>query len=169
VEELGLEGRRQLRELIQIDRAPVRRLELPVLTPVRTGEGAPLVPEELGLEQPQRDRGAVDLDERTTTARRRGMDAANAALPRRGASAAPVPAPFPESQSGTARRAMRYKIVQCRFLDLFKLAHWHQVGGTPWHASQRAAWEAKATTVPRASRHPRRRSTGRETERVSCW
>ena len=74
MEELGLEGRRQLRELIQIDRAPVRRLELSVLPPVGTGEGAPLVPEELGLEQAQRDRSAVDLDERTTTARRGGMD-----------------------------------------------------------------------------------------------
>ena len=76
MEKLGLESLRQLRELVQVDRALVRVLELPVLAPVRAGEGAPLVPEELGLEQTQRDRGAVDLDERTTTARRGGMDGA---------------------------------------------------------------------------------------------
>jgi hypothetical protein len=72
VEELGLEGQRQLRQLVQVDRAPVRVLELPVLAPVRAGKGAPLVPEELGLEQTQRDRGAVDLDERTTIERTPG-------------------------------------------------------------------------------------------------
>src|SRR5207253_2324567 len=53
---------------------PVRTLELSGFAPVRTSESALLVPEELGLEQTLRDRGAVDLDERTATARRGGMD-----------------------------------------------------------------------------------------------
>jgi hypothetical protein len=37
---------------------------------------------------------------------------------------------------------MRYKIVQCRFGDLVKIAHRHRVGRMPRHATQRAAWEA---------------------------
>jgi len=63
-----------LRELIQVDRALARTLELAGLAPVCAGEGALLMPEELGLEQALRDRGAVNLDEWTTTARRDGMD-----------------------------------------------------------------------------------------------
>src|SRR5205809_5492920 len=69
VEELGLEGERELGDLVEVDRALVRVLELPGLSPVRTGEGALLVAEELGLEQPRRDRGTVDLDERTLATR----------------------------------------------------------------------------------------------------
>src|SRR5205807_7871884 len=72
VEELGLENERQLRDLVQVDRALVRVLELPRFPPVRAREGALLVAEELGLEQPGRDRGTVDLDERAVTAGRRG-------------------------------------------------------------------------------------------------
>src|SRR5207247_11474441 len=68
VEELGLEGERQLRDLVQVDRALVRVLELPRLPPVRAGEGALLVAEELGLEQLQRNRGTVDLAERAVAA-----------------------------------------------------------------------------------------------------
>src|SRR5207237_124293 len=64
------------RDLVQVDRALVRVLELPRFPPVRAGEGALLVAEELGLEQFRRDRGTVDLDERAAPAWRRRMDGA---------------------------------------------------------------------------------------------
>src|SRR5262249_4966059 len=64
VQELGLEGQRQLRDFVQVERAALRVLELPGLAPMGPGEGPPLVPEELGLEQIVRNRSAVDLDER---------------------------------------------------------------------------------------------------------
>jgi hypothetical protein len=35
-----------------------------------------------------------------------------------------------------------YKIVQCRFSDLVKIAHRHRVDRVPGHATQRATWEA---------------------------
>src|SRR5207249_5742726 len=74
MQELRLERERQLRDLVQVDRALVRILELPRLQPVRAGEGALLVAEQLRLEQPRRDRGAIDLDERTAAACRSRMD-----------------------------------------------------------------------------------------------
>jgi len=74
MEELGLEGERQLGDLVEIDRALVRVLELAWLAPERAGEGAFLVAEELGFEQLGRNCGAVDFDERTVTARRCGMN-----------------------------------------------------------------------------------------------
>src|SRR5207245_9929968 len=73
VEELGLEGQGQIPEIVQVVRAPVRTLELSGFAPVRASESALLVPEELGLERTLRDRGAVDVDERTATARRGGV------------------------------------------------------------------------------------------------
>ena len=76
MQELGLQGERQLGDLVQVERALVRILELPGLAAVRTGEGAFLVAEELGLEQPLRYGRAVDLDERPLAARRRRMDGA---------------------------------------------------------------------------------------------
>src|SRR3989441_941110 len=74
-------------DLVEIDRAPLRVLEWPGLAPVRPGEGALLVAEELGLEQLRRDRRTVDLDERTVAPGRLRMDGpgnevlAHAALP----------------------------------------------------------------------------------------
>src|SRR5882672_667747 len=50
VEQLGLETERELGDLVEVDRAGLRELELPCLPPMRTGEGALLVTEELGLE-----------------------------------------------------------------------------------------------------------------------
>ena len=50
-QKLRLEGLGQESDLIQEDRAVVRRLEQPGLRVTRVGEGAPLVAEELGLEQ----------------------------------------------------------------------------------------------------------------------
>src|SRR2546425_12279477 len=74
MEKLGLEGERQLGDLVQIDRALVGILELPRLPPVRAGEGPLLVAEQLRLEQPRRDRGTVDLDERAAVTCRSGVD-----------------------------------------------------------------------------------------------
>src|SRR5437667_1814310 len=74
MEELGLEGTGQLRNLVQVDRALVRALELPKLPPVRASEGSLLVAEELGLDQPRGNRGTVDLDKRPVAARRPRMD-----------------------------------------------------------------------------------------------
>ena len=74
VQELGLERGRDLGDLIEVDRAVVRVLELPQPAPVGTGEGAPLVAEQLGFEEARRERRAVDLDERSLAAGRPGMD-----------------------------------------------------------------------------------------------
>ena len=52
----------------------VRGLEQPGLGPARIGEGAPLVAEQLGLEQRLGDRRAVDVDEGAARARARAMD-----------------------------------------------------------------------------------------------
>ena len=73
VEQLGLQRQGQLPDLIQVDRAIVRTLELARLPPVRARERPLLVAEELRLEKTGRDRGAVDLDERTVTPRRAGV------------------------------------------------------------------------------------------------
>src|SRR5262249_22145533 len=74
MQELGLQPQGQFGDLIEVDRPFVRILELPGLTSMGAREGAFLVAEELGLEQPLRDRGAVDLDEGPVTAHRCRVD-----------------------------------------------------------------------------------------------
>src|SRR5207245_6572647 len=73
-ERLGEGGERQLGGPVQLGRALVGILELPRLPPVRAGEGPLLVAEQLRLEQPRRDRGTVDLDERAAVTCRSGVD-----------------------------------------------------------------------------------------------
>jgi len=63
-QELRLQGRRELADLVQEDRALIRELELPELLLDRVGERASLVPEELAFEQILGDGGAVERDER---------------------------------------------------------------------------------------------------------
>src|SRR3990172_1937440 len=63
-EELHLHGRGDLAHLVEEEGAPVRQLEPADLPPHRAGEGAALVPEQLALEEPLRQRGAGDGDER---------------------------------------------------------------------------------------------------------
>src|SRR5262245_22788057 len=63
VQKLGLQSQRQLCDLVEIDRASVRVLELSRLAPMRASEGPLLMTEELRLEQSLRDRRAVDLHE----------------------------------------------------------------------------------------------------------
>src|SRR5262249_13169862 len=74
MEELGLQPQGQFGDLVEVDRPFVRILELPGLTSMGAREGALLVAEELGLEQPLRDRSAVDLDEGPVAAHRRRVD-----------------------------------------------------------------------------------------------
>ena len=62
-EELGLERLGQLPDLVEKEGAPVRDLDHPGLGPIRTGERAALVTEQLGLEQRIGQCGAVDGNE----------------------------------------------------------------------------------------------------------
>src|SRR5262249_53314205 len=70
LEELRLERRGHLPDLVEEDRPAMCHLELAVLTRARAGERALLVAEQLALEQVRRQRRAVDLDERLARARR---------------------------------------------------------------------------------------------------
>src|SRR5207244_6857537 len=76
VEQLGLQRRMQLADLVQEDRAGVGELEAPGLALVRAREGAALVAEQLRLQELTRDRGAVHLDEGRASARRVDVDGA---------------------------------------------------------------------------------------------
>ena len=64
VQQLGLERRAHLADLVEQDGAALRQLELALLALMGAGERATLVAEQLGLQQIVRDGGAVDLDER---------------------------------------------------------------------------------------------------------
>ena len=74
LQQLGLHRHRHLADLVEKQGAAVSQLELPRLGLLRTGERAPLVAEELRLEQLARQGGAVDLDEHARRARRAGVD-----------------------------------------------------------------------------------------------
>ena len=73
-EELGLERLGQLADLVEEERAPVRDLDHPRLGPVRAGERAALVTEQLGLEQRIGQRGAVHGNEHLGGPRALGVD-----------------------------------------------------------------------------------------------
>ena len=70
VEELGLERRRHLADLVQHDRAALGELELADACRAGAGEGAALVAEQLAFEEVGRQRRAVDLHERLGPPRR---------------------------------------------------------------------------------------------------
>ena len=63
-QQLGLRRLRQLRDLVEKQRAAVRRLEPAVAAGGGVGERAALVTEQLGFDQGVRERGAVDRHER---------------------------------------------------------------------------------------------------------
>ena len=63
-QELRLDLQRQLADLVEEERAPVGQLEEADPPGDGAGEGALLVAEELALDQPLGDRGAVDRDQR---------------------------------------------------------------------------------------------------------
>ena len=75
-QELGLNGRTDVPDLVQEDRAPVGHFETPF--PVRhgSGESAPFVAEQFAVEEGFGERRAVDLDERLVGARRVEVDRA---------------------------------------------------------------------------------------------
>jgi len=75
-QELDLEVYRQLADLVEEEGAARRLLEEAAPVRVGVGEGALLVPEELGFEQVLGDGAAVDRDERTGLARRARVDGA---------------------------------------------------------------------------------------------
>src|SRR5262245_65517457 len=87
VQKLGLQSQRQLCDLVEIERASVRVLELSRLAPMRASQRPLLMTEELRLEQPLRDCRAVDLHEggaatcRCRVDRPRDPVPAHAALP----------------------------------------------------------------------------------------
>src|SRR4029434_10587469 len=63
-QQLRLELERQLSDLVEEERPAFRHLEAADLPPDRPGERAPLMAEQLALEQPGGDRRTVQLDER---------------------------------------------------------------------------------------------------------
>ena len=70
VQQLGLQREGQIADLVEVDRAVVRVLELSELAPIRAGEGAALVAEQLGFQQLRRHRRAVHLHEESHVAAR---------------------------------------------------------------------------------------------------
>ena len=64
-QQLGLHGQRHLADLVEEERPAGRRLDLALRSLARAGEGAPLVPEQLALEEGLGDGRAVDRNERT--------------------------------------------------------------------------------------------------------
>ena len=75
-QELGLERRRHVADLVQEQGAAVGDLELAAAGRSRAGEGPALVAEQLALEQRLRDGGAMDRDEWSVRARASGVDGA---------------------------------------------------------------------------------------------
>ena len=67
-QELRLQLERDVADLVEEQRAAIGQLEPADLLRDGAGEGALLVAEELALEQPRRNRGAVELDERPRAA-----------------------------------------------------------------------------------------------------
>ena len=63
VQQLGLQRRRHLADLVEQDRAVARELELADARRLRAGEAAAFVPEQLALEEVSRQRRAVHLHE----------------------------------------------------------------------------------------------------------
>src|SRR5437899_1614963 len=61
-EKFGLDGRRELADLVEKERAPGSELEAARLLPVRSGEGAPFMAEELRLDERFWQRRAIDGD-----------------------------------------------------------------------------------------------------------
>jgi hypothetical protein len=75
-EELRLKWRREQRNLVEEDRAPMRRLEEAGLGPTGVGEGPSLIAEQLGLEKRLWYSGAVHVYERTLASRTEAVDEA---------------------------------------------------------------------------------------------
>ena len=74
LQQLDLKRERQVADLVEEDRAALRRFQPPRFVLERSGERAPHVPEQLALEQMLAERGACDLDEGSVLARAEAMD-----------------------------------------------------------------------------------------------
>src|SRR5438132_435606 len=74
LEQLGLQRRTHLADLVEEHRPVIGELELARLVLNRAGERAALEPEQLRLEQLGRQRGAIHLDERPVAAERGGIE-----------------------------------------------------------------------------------------------
>src|SRR2546427_10433989 len=84
-EELRLELERDLADLVEEEGAAMGHLEASDLLRDGPGERAPLAAEELALQEPRRDGGAIDLDEGSLTAAASVVDGArDQFLPRAG-------------------------------------------------------------------------------------
>jgi hypothetical protein len=75
-QQLHLQRRAHLPDLVEEDGAAVRQLKHARTRADRAGEGAALVPEDLGFQQLGRDRTAVDWNERLVSSRRECVDRA---------------------------------------------------------------------------------------------
>ena len=73
-EEMGLHLQAHFRDLVEEDRAPVRRLEPPHAIAVGAGEASARVPEEFRFEEGVGDRRAVHRDEGAWCTRRVGVE-----------------------------------------------------------------------------------------------
>ncbi len=98
-QQLGLEGGRDVADLIQEQGAPVGQLEAPLALVGGAGEGALLVTEELGLQQGLGQGGTVELDEGAVPAAAQVVDGPGDDL-LAGAGLAP------QQDSGLARRGL---------------------------------------------------------------
>ena len=151
-QQLGLQLRRQLPDLVQENRSLVSYFELALFSFDGAGERALLVSEELAFEQRLGQRGAVDGDERFVSAVRVRMDGAgNQFLPR---------AALACNQHGRiGRRHFRDELID--LAHLFGLAD-HAVLNTDF-LLQAAVLGPKPVDVPRAfERHRRQTADGRE-------
>ena len=102
-QEGDLDRRRQLAHLVEEDRAAGRQLEAALAPLQGAGEGSPLVAEQLRGDEPLRERGAVDLDQRALGSRRTpcGSRARSSSLP------VPVSPVISTVESVAATRATR--------------------------------------------------------------
>src|SRR5690606_29970349 len=75
-QQMDLHARRDLAQLVEEERAPIREFEAPELAADRPGERALLMSEELALQQGLGDGGAVDGDEGSIAPRRQGVQQA---------------------------------------------------------------------------------------------
>src|SRR5215813_5009765 len=74
LQQLGLQGKAQIADLVEKHRAVIRELELARLVLNRSGERAALETEQFRLEQLGRQRGAVHLHERLVATERGGIE-----------------------------------------------------------------------------------------------
>ena len=106
-EQLGLAAGGEIADLVEHDRAAVGELEQPLLLLPGVGEGAPLVAEQLALQELVRQRRAIDGDEELGRSAARGMDGSRHDLLARSALAL-------DQDGGLARGEPRDRVANLR-------------------------------------------------------